>query len=687
MTARSNPLRVLAFALPATVAIVCLLAFAGPVAYATGPAGNENIQIPLRWCALRGSPAGMAGPNPGWANPITTNVLVQRRMRANEIWTPGANITFRDPFPEGVPASSANFPVIEDPWPPAPYRADGLSGGPGQPGDILRPVEGDEESFAEYRLARAECEEAWDFMAMRWGVSIEGMIALNIRKFVDPPGTIPFTETHGRGELPTSFSPTGSQCETPPNRVTAVAETFIGLKDFSFVSGSKQPMPGETQTEQEAMDKKLVAHELGHTLSLGHGNGLDDDGDKKYDLFCDPVGENELAPPQTLMHPFTFRSTTTVTTLQRGTSRAIARVTPGSQIDPPFELVNADTLSDRRVDDAQDVKGASLDMTGVGMTINPNQERVILSHTLFGLASKDETTEYAAFLDLDSDQTTGGQPAELGFPTRFKGAELVTRVRAKGSKFKRVHPGQVSQGRPATPKVWRFEGGEFAHVTNSEVTASVSASVAYPEEPHGEELPFPMFDVVSAQMPSDVVGHVGSRVRLQAITAGKGKDWVDVLPGEKVRRRVPAGSADLYMTSPTYPACTTIPEVAQPGDVVTLKAAGFDTPGAEVDVFLDAEPIANEELNRAGKMSTDVAIPKKSSGEPHLITIRVGNSALSAECVAATASTRGAASPAATATALGESGGPPVPLLLTLAATLVLVAFGVIALSVVFRNP
>jgi hypothetical protein len=384
-----------------------------------------------------------------------------------------------------------------------------------------------------------------------------------------------------------------------------------------------------------------------------------------------------------------FSDSTTVTTLQRGTSQGIGRVTPGSQIDPPFELVNADTLSDRRVDDAHDVMGASLDMTGVGMTINPEQEQVILSHTLFGLVSKGESTEYAAFLDLDSDQTTGGQPAELGFPTRFEGAELVTRVRVKGSKIKRVHPGQVGQGRTATPTVWRFEGGEFAKVTKSKVTATVSATVA---EPEGEgERPAPMFDVVSAQLPSDVVGDVGSRVRLQAITAGKGKDWVDVLPGEKVRRRVPAGSADLFMTPPTFPACTTIPEAAQPGEVVTLKATGFDAPGEEVDVFLDAEHVANAELNRAGKMSTDVTIPKETTGEPHLITIRVGNSALTAECVAATADTRGTVSPTAaaspTATALGESGGPPVPLLLTLAAVVLLVASGVIVLSIVFRNP
>jgi hypothetical protein len=214
-------------------------------------------------------------------------------------------------------------------------------------------------------------------------------------------------------------------------------------------------------------------------------------------------------------------------------------------------------------------------------------------------------------------------------------------VRVQGGKIQRVHPGQLGQGRTATPTVWRFEGGEFAKITKSGVTATVSAPV-------GEELPFPIFDVVEAQLPADVVGHVGSRVRLQAITVGKGKE----LGGCAARRdREQKGSCrfggPLY-DPPTYPACTTIPEVAQPGEVVTLKAAGFDAPGEEVDVFLDCEPIANVELNRAGNMSTDVAIPKETRGEPRLITIRVGNSALTAECVAATASARGSASPTAT---------------------------------------
>lgn len=588
-------------------------------ASAGGPPGNETIVIPVRWCALELTPTVI---NPTSLGATSTNgVLLARLQRAtNDVWLPGANIILRSALTPAVNVS--NFPVIADPAPPFPDVTENPPGnGPGGFGDILLPAFPN--SPVEWNAVRTECEEEWDHLEVASGTPLPGVIAFSFNQFVDANG-IP-TTVKGLGEPPTMFTGATFPCVNPPQPFTWTLGAFTGLADFKFVGTASR-------------DAKAVAHEFGHVLFLGHGNGLDDDGDMVYDGFCDPT-EAGLDLPATIMHPTLSATTptTVVTPLQRATSRAIARGTPGNQLDPPFELVNGDTVSDQRADAAGDVKSASLDMTEVSMVINTKQERVILSHTLFGLASKqeinvaDETedeneggepSEYVAFLDLDADQATGGRPAKLGFRTRFKGAELVTRV-------------VVGEGRTATTTAWRLDGdkGAFADVTDSGVTATVSSPV-------GEEIPFPGFDVVSAQLPADVVGPVGSRVRLQAITASEGKvvdvlpGGDDVVPGERASRRVRAeGSADLVMVPPKYPACTTIPERVQPGDAVTIKAAGFERPGEVVDVIVGDKHIAKAKLDTAGNMSTDVAVPEETRGGPHLISIEVENTALTADCV------------------------------------------------------
>jgi hypothetical protein len=572
-----------------------------------GPAATGLIQIPLRWCAVRGT---RAVTNPAFfGEPDTNSVLWRRHERASDqVWIPGANITLRSAITAAV-AGSKNFPVIDDPRPPS-------AGGPGQPGDILAPQLGS----AEFNDALVSCNRAWDMLT---APPLTGPIALNIGNFVNAQG-MP-TGAKGLGQKHTIFGVGGLPFPPPPDppcstnpfpTITGAEAGFMGVVDFQLLHPPPAPL-------DPALDAKVVAHELGHIIWLGHGNGVDDPGTVvgRYDGECDS-SENGIDLPASIMHPFTTGLTTSVTALQRGTARAFAKGTTGSQLDPPFELVNGDTVSDHRTDQTRDVRSASVDMRGVTMLLNANQERVGVSHHLYGLVSRQMRPEkskkrrrqkqYVAFLDLDSDRTTGGRAAKLGFRTRFKGAELVTRVSVKG--------------RTAKPTVWRFSAGSFANVTDRRVTAAISS-------PLSEELPFPIFEIVSAQLPADLVGQVGSRVRLQAITAGKGKG-VDVLPGGRRATRRPRlrGSVDLLIRPPRFPACTTVPKVVAPGGVVTIKAAGFRRRGI-VHVILGDESIANVRLNRRRRMSAEVAIPPDTRGGPRLITVGVQNTALTADCV------------------------------------------------------
>ena len=567
-----------------------------PPAAADGPPEAQLIHIPLRWCALEGSPA-VTNPA-GVGEPDTDGVLWRRHERASDrIWIPGAAITLRSAFAAAV-VDGANFPAIPDPRPPA-------SGGAGQLGDILDP----EEDRAELNEAIASCNAAWDALATRFGIPLVGPVGLNLRLFVNADGTR--ANLGGIANFGISFpggTPIQDLCRNP-GRITANSgNLFAAVIDNSFTLNGD---PNET----------LLAHEFGHVLFLGHGNGLDDDGDGLYDQFCDN-DENVNAPPPSLM---TTGANSTVLTgpnnpSQRFTARAVARITSGAQLDPPAALVNGDTVNDQRVDTVREVSDESVDMATVGITVNVNPAIAVtrLTHQLFGIIPLQADHQYLVFLDLDGNPATGASPASLGFPTTFQGAELVTRVL--------VGVDSLGEFRTIRPTVWRLQAGALVDVTaafptiEAEVTTSTEA-----------ERGTPLFDVVSILLPNALVGAIAPQVRMQAISQDRrAGGQLDRLPDATLNEPT-GGALPLYVVPPRFPVCGTTPRQVRPGGTTVVEATGL-IPDRTAKVILGDELVASGPTDRSGNSSIPFTVPATSRAGARLVTVGIMGTALTADC-------------------------------------------------------
>lgn len=459
--------------------------------------GEAIIRLPLRWCAVEGSPAG--------GDPSTINdVLLERQARANDlVWLPGAEIEFRSAL-----TSSESFPTVADPSPD-----------PGAPGDIVDP----RDDPSELSEAIANCREQWDFRTRDTGNSIPGPIALNIGTFVDENGNP--TGLGGWGGYTTWAPKTEHPCDAQSELVTA-SGGFIAVQDFQVAGNPEE-------------DAHLVAHELGHVLLLSHGDGLDDDDDGFYDQRCDPW---ELPPPtaNTVMHPDILAATDVITTLQRDTSRDIAYAYTGSQIDSSV----GPTLSDERADTGGDVGVPSVDLTYVELVQNLGHEKVTLTHGLLGLVYPDETNEYFTFIDLNNDPNTGGNPGQdesLQPLTQFDEIETVTEVTGIELVIRVV----VEPDRRASVAAWRFNDlqGVFEDVTDQGVEVQLTS-------PEGGEEPTPLFDVVTINLDLGITNTIEEQVNIQTVATDGAH--LDVLSGDEG-----SGPSDqsvpLYIVAPELP--------------------------------------------------------------------------------------------------------------------------------------
>jgi hypothetical protein len=605
--------------------VVALALAASPTRADIGAAGFDDgdpMFVPLRWCALKGSPAVTNPAGVGEAD--TDGVLWRRHERASDFtWIPGAGISFRSAM-AGTVTTNADFPIIDDPFPPNPATpgpGGSATDGPGVLGDILDysiddprgPAPGQTSAkFRELGEALADCDAKWNALETQLGTNLEGPVALNVNKHVDLSGTETYVGLSSfafNGAVGTYQTIcTALQAGNPSLMGSNTGDAFIAVRDNN-ADGNFDP----------ATKDILTAHEAGHALFLAHGNGLDDDGDNHFDGCDGSWVPGQVSPPDEtsndprgLMHPAGGEG---LTPLQRKVARAVARITVGSTFDPPGELDPVPVVADHRVDSVREkLRAPANNLESAGIARDSAHRTTMLTHKVVGAFDAKSRADYAMFVDLDNDPKTGGSPRELGLDTDFKGADLVSVVAVRGNK------------RQPRARVSVFKDGRFELVKKA-VRASFGLTRTTPDFRIERPVVIDPFGTLTVTIPNKVVPvRVPPEIRFEATAdatdAGGG---IDRLPDTGRKR-----DGVLRITPPDYPVCDGGKAVDR-GGRATIAVRGMPD-DADIHVLLGPVEVGKARVRTDGRAKFSFRLKRSDRPGPRLITVGVLDKALTADC-------------------------------------------------------
>lgn len=556
--------------------------------------GQDTIRVPIAWCAVNGT---NAAPLPGQQQvgiPVepgssnldtdTDSILWRRHERAtdyiyNNNPVSDTGITFRSAINDAL-HTSLDFPKISDP---------NLS--PGVPGNLTLVVNHGQE----YVQMRHDCKEAWENMSINGSGAVNGIIALNVRRFVNQVGTE--TDTTGTGACTVS----SGLCSSNYNGRLAVVDNYFMIPGISSGWNNNDPLD------------QALAHELGHTLSLGHRNW---DPNALMNTNQQPngpggtVGNIAIYPEE-------------VTRLRESALRV-----PGVEIDPDNRIIQGDVVRSIKVDEIQEhnLLRPYEDISSVDVSLDKKQNLVTVGLELFGpIPEKNHTTsrQYWTLIDLDNDKRTGANETLLqgiGVPLdRFSGADLVILAEADASgNIWKVDEGQMI---PLPPNLVQFDVQTMSVHLDTALTRPSSNRT----QPHAGIQEIPLQSTINAVLNNtDNLIELDKPFGIQAIVASNGS-IVDRL-GDGIGQE----AETLELKQPLYPQCF-VNEAATQGKNITIDVSGL-TPNSGVHALLGPRPVANGTTENSGNSTISFTIPSDTTSGLHLMTIGVDDTALTADC-------------------------------------------------------
>jgi hypothetical protein len=604
-----------------------------PVAGQGPPGGPRILHLPMRWCVLEGAPASRRNP---------TAAVLERIRRGSAILAREAGITLMSPITRAL-GEQVGFPVIADPRPNV-----------GRVGDVVVPVE----STLEYRLVIERCEQAWRRIEQAagpgagLGAIARGPVSVIIRDFVSRGGSL-FSSVWGYGF---SVSSSGDYCAAANPVVRSASGGTLMVVDSSDGQPSAQ------------LDRRLIAHEVGHILRLGHGNGLDDVSSVRgrIDKFCDDTENPDVSPGSLMSASLSFER---VTPWQRILPRTVASRHPAVVADQPIlrvrpprtrssllqrisnegsrvldrllppgraplsplgRLRSAGVLGAQVWDALRDATGRGAanqsDLQALGLSQDEESGEIIVWWEPVGdPAGPDVDSDVDVIVDGDDDPSTGGDLDDVpGDPFvdwgAVSGLDLVATVNTADGE--------------STADAWSWD-----HLAGAWRLLAPRPRIRLADA-LGEESEAPRSSTVELPLPADALT-LGDRFSMGARLRTRGADGrrhTDMLPDEVTSGEL----ASMTLRIPEYPTCavdraSVIPGVVEPGGRASIEVHGFGASGPVSVWFGDGDaPVATgdySEIPGGGwPWTAEFDVPTEIEGDVVVTTVVFGDSGMTAVC-------------------------------------------------------